>query len=98
LWPRPREGARWIGGTLWLDGFTESLAAAALGAAVLVEVVLESTQGSLSTVATNLAYPLGDVLLLSAVFGGEAVQQGLAKSYDSLQRALDMATKRGLFD
>jgi diguanylate cyclase (GGDEF)-like protein len=61
--------ARSIGGTLWLDGATASLAAAALGAAVLVGVVLRSTEGSLGTVATNLAYPLGDVLLLSAVFG-----------------------------
>ena len=30
---------------------------------------LEGTEGSTSTVVTNLAYPLGDVLLLSAVFG-----------------------------
>ncbi len=58
-----------IGGTLWLDGLTASLAAAALGAAVLVELVLRTTEGSPSTVATNLAYPLGDLLLLSAVFG-----------------------------
>ncbi len=58
-----------IGRTLWLDGLTASLAAAALAAAVLVELVLESTEGSTSTVATNLAYPLGDLLLLSAVFG-----------------------------
>jgi ABC-type phosphate/phosphonate transport system substrate-binding protein len=36
--------------------------------------------------------------LLSAVFGGDGVQSGLAKSYSSLQRALDVATKRGLFD
>jgi diguanylate cyclase (GGDEF)-like protein len=61
--------ARSIGGTLWLDGTTAALAAASLGAAVLVEIVLESTEGSVSTVVTNLAYPLGDVLLLSAVFG-----------------------------
>ena len=61
--------ARSIGGTLWLDGATAALAAAALGAAVLVELVLENTEGSTSTVVTNLAYPLGDVLLLSAVFG-----------------------------
>jgi two-component system, cell cycle response regulator len=61
--------ARSIGGTLWLDGATAALAAASLGAAVLVELVLESTEGSVSTVVTNLAYPLGDVLLLSAVFG-----------------------------
>jgi len=60
---------RSIGGTLWLDGATAAIAAAALGAAVLVDLVLDSTEGSRSTVATNLAYPLGDVLLLSAVFG-----------------------------
>ncbi len=64
-----RSRARSIGGMLWLDGVTASLAAAAIGAAILVELVLESTEGSLSTVVTNLAYPLGDVLLLSAVFG-----------------------------
>lgn len=61
--------ARAIAGTLWLDGATASAAAAALGAAVLLDLVLETTEGSASAVATNLAYPLGDVLLLSAVFG-----------------------------
>jgi diguanylate cyclase (GGDEF)-like protein len=64
-----RTRARSIGGTLWLDGVIASLAAAALSAAVLVELVLQTTEGSRATVATNLAYPLGDVLLLSAVFG-----------------------------
>ena len=64
-----RAHARSIGSMLWLDGLTASLAAGALAAAILVELVLKSTEGSPSTVATNLAYPLGDVLLLSAVFG-----------------------------
>jgi two-component system cell cycle response regulator len=64
-----RARAHSIGGTLWLDGGTAALAAASLGAAVLVELVLQSTEGSTSTVVTNLSYPLGDVLLLSAVFG-----------------------------
>jgi two-component system cell cycle response regulator len=64
---RPR--ARTISGTLWLDGLTAALAAAALGAAVLVQLVLESTEGSVATVVTNHAYPVGDVILLSAVFG-----------------------------
>ncbi|HET6682528.1 MAG TPA: diguanylate cyclase [Gaiella sp.] len=54
---------------LWLDGLTASVAAGALGAAVLLEVVLATAEGSRSEIATNLAYPLGDVLLLSAVFG-----------------------------
>jgi diguanylate cyclase (GGDEF)-like protein len=64
-----RRRARGISGILWLDGLIASVAAAALGAAVLVELVLRTTEGSLSTVATNLAYPIGDALLLSAVFG-----------------------------
>jgi diguanylate cyclase (GGDEF)-like protein len=64
-----RSRARSIGGTLWLDGATAAVTAAAVGAAMLVDLVLDSTEGSTSTVATNLAYPLGDVLLLSAVFG-----------------------------
>ena len=61
--------SRSVAGTLWLDGLTASVAAAALGAALLLEVVLRTTEGSRAAVATNLAYPLGDVLLLSAVFG-----------------------------
>ena len=64
-----RGRARSVSGTLWLDGAIASVTAAALGAAVIVELVLRSSEGSLSAVATNLAYPLGDVLLLSAVFG-----------------------------
>ncbi len=64
-----RSRVRSIGGTLWLDGATAALAAGAVGSAILVDLVLENTDGSTSTVATNLAYPLGDVLLLSAVFG-----------------------------
>jgi two-component system, cell cycle response regulator len=64
-----RSRARSIRGTMWIDGATAALAAASLGAAVLVELVLGTTEGSTSVVVTNVAYPLGDVLLLSAVFG-----------------------------
>ena len=64
-----RSRVRSIADTLWLDGLTAALAAAAIGAAILVDLVLENTEGTTSTVVTNLAYPLGDVLLLSAVFG-----------------------------
>jgi diguanylate cyclase (GGDEF)-like protein len=64
-----RRRARAVAGALWLDGITASVAAAALGAAVLVEIVLRSAEGSRAAIATNLAYPIGDVLLLSAVFG-----------------------------
>ncbi len=64
-----RSHASTIGGTLWLDGATAALAAGAFGAAVIFELVADVTQGSTPVVVTNLAYPLGDVLLLSAVFG-----------------------------
>ncbi len=46
-----------------------AIASAALGAAVLFEVVLRSTDGSTGVIVVNLAYPLGDILLLAAVIG-----------------------------
>jgi diguanylate cyclase (GGDEF)-like protein len=55
--------------TLWFDGVMATVASSALGAAVLFEVVIRSTHGSTAVVVTNLAYPLGDILLLSAVVG-----------------------------
>ncbi len=45
------------------------LASAAVGAAILFEVVLKSTHGTTGVIVTNLAYPLGDIILLSAVVG-----------------------------
>jgi two-component system cell cycle response regulator len=58
-----------FGRSLWFDGALASIACAALGAAVLFEEVLRSTEGSGSVIVTNLAYPLADTLLLSAVVG-----------------------------
>jgi two-component system cell cycle response regulator len=55
-----------IPSSLWLDGLISALAIAALGAALVFGVVA-STEGSLATVATNLAYPLGDLTLLAFV-------------------------------
>ena len=51
--------------TLWLDGLMAATAAGALAASVLVEVVVNSTHGSRLVVVTNMAYPIGDVLLLA---------------------------------
>jgi two-component system cell cycle response regulator len=58
---------------VWLDGATAALAVGAVAAAVLVQVVLDSTGGSLAAVATNLAYPAGDILLLALLVGAAAV-------------------------
>jgi diguanylate cyclase (GGDEF)-like protein len=54
---------------VWLDGAIGALATAALGAAVVLEPVLRQTHGSLAVVATNLAYPLADLLLVAFVVG-----------------------------
>ncbi|HEU5404650.1 MAG TPA: GGDEF domain-containing protein, partial [Gaiellaceae bacterium] len=51
--------------SLWLDGLLAATAAGALGTSVLLEVVVRSTHGSPLVVVTNMAYPLGDVLLLA---------------------------------
>ncbi len=54
---------------LWLDGAIGGLAVAALGAAFAFGPVLTDTHGAPLTVATNLAYPLADLLLLGLLAG-----------------------------
>jgi diguanylate cyclase len=54
---------------VWLDGAIGGLALAALGSALVIEPVVDSTHGSLAAVATNLAYPFGDLILIVFVFG-----------------------------
>jgi diguanylate cyclase (GGDEF)-like protein len=58
---------------LWVDGALAALAVGALSAAVVFESVLKSTGGAPLEVATNLAYPLGDLILLGMVTGGVAL-------------------------
>lgn len=48
----------------WLDGVIGVLAMAAVAAATVLEPVLHSTGGETKVVATNLAYPVGDLVLL----------------------------------
>ena len=54
---------------LWMDGLIAALGTAALGAAVVFEFVADHTSGTTIQVATTLAYPLGDILMLSLVVG-----------------------------
>jgi two-component system, cell cycle response regulator len=54
---------------LWMDGAIAALGTGALGAALVIEFVAERTSGTAVEVATTLAYPLGDVVLLSLVVG-----------------------------
>jgi two-component system cell cycle response regulator len=54
---------------LWMDGLIAALGSAALGAALLFEFVADRTSGSTIEVVTTLAYPFGDVLLVSLIVG-----------------------------
>jgi len=51
--------------SLWLDGLVGALTVAALGVAVVFGALLEVTGGAPVVVATNLAYPLGDLILVA---------------------------------
>jgi PAS domain S-box-containing protein len=53
-----------------LDGLIAGLGVAALSAAFVVAAVMRVTGGGALVAATNLAYPLGDVLLLALAVGG----------------------------
>jgi diguanylate cyclase (GGDEF)-like protein len=64
-----RRGGQRTPAGVWLDGIVTGLGIAALGAAVVVRPVLGSAEGSSIAVATNLAYPVADMLLAGLVMG-----------------------------
>ena len=49
----------------WFDGVIAALGVTSVSAAVVFGAVLHATRGSFGVIATNLAYPLADLLLLS---------------------------------
>ena len=54
---------------LWMDGAIAALGTAALGAAFVFDFVASTAEGSTLQVATTLAYPLGDILMVAIVVG-----------------------------
>jgi diguanylate cyclase (GGDEF)-like protein len=64
----------------WLDGAVASVGTASVCAAFVFERLLRLTGGNSAATATNLAYPIGDVLLLSLVMGGSTVMSGRRKA------------------
>jgi signal transduction histidine kinase/CheY-like chemotaxis protein len=54
---------------LWLDGLIGALGVVSLSAAVVFDAVLHNTHGSFGVVATGLAYPVGDLVLMIMVVG-----------------------------
>ena len=65
-----------MGITTWLDGAVAGLGAAALCACFAFNTILHSVGGNATTVATDLAYPIGDGLLLMLAVGGTAIMPG----------------------
>ncbi len=54
---------------LWMDGAIAALGTAALGAAFVFDFVAEKATGTPIEVITTLAYPLGDIAMVSVVVG-----------------------------
>ena len=71
LLARPR--VRGISPSVWLDGLIAMVAVGAVGAAFVVPSLVTSTSGDFAVVATNLAYPAADLLLIALVVGGFAL-------------------------
>jgi diguanylate cyclase len=71
-----RQEARRLTRPIWLDGLVAGLGAAAVCAAFAFNSVAQITDGGAVAAMTRLAYPVGDLLLLSLVIGGSAVMAG----------------------
>jgi two-component system cell cycle response regulator len=59
-----RSHFRHAGAALWLDGAVVGLALAAVGAELVFPAVVQSSRGSSAAIGVNLAYPVGDLMLL----------------------------------
>lgn len=64
-----RGRARQLDWRLWVDATIAALGTAALGAAIVFELVAERATGSPLEVATTLAYPFADIVLLALAVG-----------------------------
>jgi diguanylate cyclase (GGDEF)-like protein len=60
----------------WLDGLVAGLGAASVCAAFAFHSIVHAAGGSALSAATNLTYPVGDLLLLSLVIGGTVLLSG----------------------
>ncbi len=70
-----RERTGHVSPTTWVDGVIAALVVGALAAAVVFEAVLHTVGGRPLSIATNLAYPLGDMLLLLLVVTAYAIRR-----------------------
>ena len=52
---------------VWIDALVGALALAAIGSSLLVDRVVDATGGDIASIATNLSFPLSDVLILGVI-------------------------------
>ena len=64
-----RSRVRGLSRTLWADGLTAGLTAAAISAAVVLAPVVKALGSGQLAIATNLSYPIADLLLLGLICG-----------------------------
>jgi diguanylate cyclase (GGDEF)-like protein len=65
-----------LSGSNWMDGLIACLGAAALCSAFAFSSLVKLTGGSTAATAINLAYPVGDVILLALIAGALALVSG----------------------
>ena len=75
-----RRQVRKFTATVWLDAAIAGLGAAAICAEFALRGVSGDLGGSTAAAATNLAYPVGDLLLLGLVVAGSTVLPGRRKA------------------
>ena len=63
-----------IAAKLWIDGLIAALAVIALVAALMFDPIVHDLHGTSAQTATNLAYPLGDLVLIGFVLTAFATQ------------------------
>jgi diguanylate cyclase (GGDEF)-like protein len=71
-----RRQMRDLTSAMWLDGLVAGLGAAGVCACFLFSTLVRTTGADPASVATNLAYPIGDLLLLALVVGVTAILPG----------------------
>lgn len=72
-----RDEVRSFKASTWLDGAVAGLGAAAICAAFVFDTIVQSAHGSPAAVAVDLAYPIGDLILMTFAIGALVVVPGL---------------------
>ena len=60
--------------TIWVDALIAALGVAALEATLVIGPIWQASKGDFGTVATNIAYPIGDLVLVTMIVAVFAVR------------------------